>query len=126
MRAYQKHSYSSDLTDFFIRGGSRTKYFNTNYLNILPNKIYDMNSIGTVNDDGSEIFFETGCHPPTQDVLDTIRVRHCMYLDLTELYERLPEFKALSDAEQLERLNILPWFPNEYKLSYVTEDLYLY
>ena len=59
MRAYQKHSYSSDLTDFFIRGGSRTKYFNTYYLNILPNKIYDMNFIGTVNDDGSEIFFET-------------------------------------------------------------------
>ena len=125
MRAQQKHSYSSNLSDFILRGGSRNKYSQKQYLNIVPNEVYDMNHLAVVNVE-SEIFFETGCHPNTQDVLDTIRVRHCMYLDLTELYEKLPGFKALSDAEQLERLNRLPWFPNEYELSYVTEDLYLY
>lgn len=89
-------------------------------------KTYTLSTIVDVKNSNPDIMFEVGCHPNTRDILDTVRVRRCLYLDLTELYEILPKIEELSEKEQIERLDRIPWFPVEYELKRVTEDLFLY
>ena len=121
-----KHEYGTPLTDFFLRGGNYSDQEGIYQMSPESGKIYTLSTIVDVKNSNPDIMFEVGCHPNTQDILDTVRVRHCMYLDLTEIYERLPEFKALPEDAQLERLNKIPWFPDEYEITKVTEDLYIY
>lgn len=120
-----KHGYEVPLSDFFLRGGSRDNYMGTSVQSPESGEIYTLSDIIYIKD-SSSLFFETGCHPYTPDILDTVRVRRCLFLNLTELYEILPEFEKLSESEQIERLDRIPWFPVEYELKRVTEDLFLY
>ena len=126
LRASVKHGYGTPLTDFFLRGGNYSDQEGIYQMSPESGKIYTLSNIVDVKNSNPDIKFEVGCHPNTQDILDTVRVRHCMYLDLTKIYERLPEFKALPEDAQLERLNKIPWFPDEYEITRVTEDLYIY